>query len=290
MFDTISTRVRKKQRTIIAISLLVAALLFLVLFLGLFKPNGARMFIDSSPPATVMINGEQIGRTPFEKDFTEEEVSVRLIPDIGERPLVAYETKVALEGGIKTIIYRQFAESEEASSGEVVSFEKIGGRDAEISIISTPDGANIKLDGVARGATPIKVAEVKPGIHQLSVTANGYGERTFPVQAVAGYRLIAVVKLPLTGDALPLASPAPTPVASTEKKIEEIEILTTPTGFLRVRSEPLVASSEVARVTPGKKYKFLEKDDNSGWFKIQISESISGWITNDYATASATQN
>ncbi len=279
---------KKKKKIIIGLVALIATILTGVLFFGVLKPKGARLAIDTTPPATVTINGEQMGRTPFEKDFLAGEIEVKLIPDLGEKPLVAYETKVMLEGGIKTIIHRSFAESEEASSGEVVSFEKIGGRTAEVSVISMPDGANVKCDNITRGTTPIKLSDVTAAVHQILVSATGYGERSVPIQTVNGYRLIAVVKLPLTGEAGPVATPAPTAApSSASQKIDEVVILTTPTGFLRVRSEPNISASEVGRVTPGKKYKFIEKDEKTGWYKITVSDNVSGWVSSEYASASA---
>lgn len=61
----------------------------------------------------------------------------------------------------------------------------------------------------------------------------------------------------------------------------QIQILDTPTGFLRVRSSPSTASSEITQVKPGEKYSLLE--EKSGWFKIRVKEGQEGWVSGQYA-------
>lgn len=62
----------------------------------------------------------------------------------------------------------------------------------------------------------------------------------------------------------------------------QVKIEATPTGFLRVRSGPGTSYSEVVRVKPGEVYEFLE--EKSGWYKIKVSETISGWVSTQFAT------
>ena len=68
-----------------------------------------------------------------------------------------------------------------------------------------------------------------------------------------------------------------------EPKQEEVEILSTPTGFLRVRSEPSTAGEEVAQVEPGDRFPYLDKDEDTGWFKIEYEDGEEGWVSNQYA-------
>jgi uncharacterized protein YgiM (DUF1202 family) len=63
----------------------------------------------------------------------------------------------------------------------------------------------------------------------------------------------------------------------------QVEVSQTPTGYLRVRSEPSTLGNEVGRVVPGVKYNLIETDVKSGWFKIEYSEGQSGWISNQFA-------
>ena len=57
----------------------------------------------------------------------------------------------------------------------------------------------------------------------------------------------------------------------------------TPTGFLRVRSEPSSIAKEIGQVEPGNVYYFLEQDTVTGWLKIEYEEGKEGWISSQYA-------
>lgn len=58
------------------------------------------------------------------------------------------------------------------------------------------------------------------------------------------------------------------------------KIKDTPTGWLRVRSEPSLDGAEIARVNSTEEYKVLEEQE--GWTKIQINETTQGWVSSDY--------
>jgi uncharacterized protein YgiM (DUF1202 family) len=70
---------------------------------------------------------------------------------------------------------------------------------------------------------------------------------------------------------------------------EFVEILSTPTGFLRVREEPSSLGKEIGQVEPGKNYVLVETDEKTGWFKIEYlpaqagEDGKVGWISNQYA-------
>lgn len=289
-------RLQAKKRLLLSVFGLVSLIIVAGVAIGLYKKSSAALFVESDPVSLVYVDGEQVGKTPFTGDFKSEEVTVKLVPESFGKPLVTYEAKVRLEKGVKTIVRRMLGETSDSSGGETISFEK-STPEAAIAVVSTPDGASVKIDGQIRGVTPIKVTDLKSGIHQLSVSAVGFVTREFSIQTYDGYRLTAVVNL-AQGSENPAASPFPTPQPSGEVKAEEtkkeevkkVEILKTPTGFLRVRAEPSVVSSEVGRVEPGEKYDLLETDKKSGWFKIQLREGVDGWVSNEYATTSAVPN
>lgn len=280
----------KKLKIGILVFVILALLAGLTLFLiGYFKPKGAEIRIESSPAATVYIDGEQIGKTPYISRFKAGEVTVKLVPESFAKPLAAYETKVVLTPGITTFVSRVFAESEEDSAGEIISFEKTGSENASLAVISNPDASTISLDGQTRGFTPLKISSVSPGKHELTVGAQGFKSRSFPIIATENYRLTSIVKLSVDRQASPSASPTPmsTPKAE-EKKTLEIEVLNTPTGFLRVRSEPSTSSPEIAKVKPGEKFTVIEINDKSDWYKIEYlpaagnEKAKAGWVSAEY--------
>ena len=60
------------------------------------------------------------------------------------------------------------------------------------------------------------------------------------------------------------------------------KINSTPTGWLRVRNIPGLNGSEIARVNVGDTYSILEQQ--TGWLKIKVSQTLEGWISSDYVT------
>ncbi len=277
------TSSRKKIFFLFFLILLVFFLSFGVWFYH--KNRKASLLIESDPVAEVYINGEQVGRTPFEREFAAREVTVRLVPEAIDKPLMAYDTKIELVRGVKTIVRRKLGESVEDSSGEEISFEKTGGKNANVSVISRPDGAQVYFDGRIVDLTPLLIEDVSEGVHEIRLFLDGYFERTFSVNAYSGYTLTALVDLEKDENAQnDLFEEINNSLPSSPL---EVEILNTPTGFLRVRKEPSTSSEEVGRVEPGEKYELLDRDSVAGWYKIRFDEEIEGWISSEYATESA---
>jgi hypothetical protein len=259
------------------VALVIAAVLFAI---GLFRPTQAGLKIVTVPEATVFIDGVEVGKTPYEADRKPGETVVRLVPVAGEKPLAAYETRLTLLSKIETVINREFGETEETSRGETISFERTGGKEAALSIVSIPDSAQISIDGTPRAFAPYKTTLFAAGKHDLGISAPGYFERTLEVRTLAGYKLTAVVKLAPSGEAPP-ETPNQEPI-----KVTMVEILTTPTGFLRVRATPSASAAVLAELKPGEKYRYLETDTPTGWFKIEYEKGKEGWVSNQYSKIS----
>lgn len=253
--------------------------------IGYFKPQKAGILVETIPAASVFINDVQVGRTPYEGTYDSGEVTVKLVPESQNTPMVPYEIKVTLGPGIKTVIRREFDESDESSSGEIVSFEKASAGEISLAVVSVPDSARVLVDGQSRGFAPVKVSSIAPGDHQIVVSASGYKDRTLNLRTVTGYKLTALVKLVKNKETQPEVIPTPTPVAKTYS----VKILDTPGGFLRVREEPATTAKELARVKPGEKFILIEEDVATGWFKIEYlpaqadQEAQQGWVSNQYA-------
>jgi hypothetical protein len=266
-----------KVRTFLLIIFGLGFVVSLAFFLiGYFKPKGAGLLIETTPASLVYINGQEKGRTPYDATVTPGEAVIKLVPETTGLPLAPFETKVNLISNIKTVIKWEFAESEDASAGEIISFEKVGGKEASLAIVSVPDSAQIKIDGAIRGFAPVKISTVTPGEHQIIVSSPNTKERVLSIRALVGYKLIAVVKLASSRE-------APSPEAPKEENQTLVEILATDTGFLRVRGKPGPAGAEVAQVKPGQRFLFLEEDEETGWFKIEYQEGKEGWVSNTYA-------
>lgn len=276
----------KKLFKVLGILLVITLVVVGILFgIGKFQKRGAGISVETTPASTVFINGEQVGRTPYQGTRDPDEIVLKLVPDSFEKPLVPFETKVNLTSNVQTVVRREFGETEDLSSGVVVSFEKVSGSDTSLAIVSIPDAAQIALDGAVRGFAPYKTSSVSKGEHKLTVRAQGFAERSLSVRVVDGYKLTAIFKLAPTGDTVsetPTPDPSATP-SGTPSPSQEVQILETGTGFLRVREKPTTGGAEVGQVTPGKRYPFVERDTATGWFKIEYASGKEGWVTNEFA-------
>ncbi len=266
---------------ILVIAIVVAAAVFLI---NRMRPTSAGIQIETTPSAIVFINGEQVGKTPYENTQETGEITIKLVPDSFEEPLAPYETKVELVSGVKTVVIRDFGSMDEQSGGAIVSFEKTVGGSAALAVVSDPDSAEVLIDGQTRGFTPYLTDSIVPGEHTLKVVMPGYLERELNVRLEEGYKLIAVFDLAVGPNAQPQNQEASPPEKSKEEsKVQKVEILSTPVGFLRVRKEASTSSEEVGRVDPGKEYVLLEEDEEAGWYKIEYEEGSEGWISSRYA-------
>ena len=252
------------------------------------KPKVAGIYIETVPAATVYIDGAEVGRTPYEKTRTPGETVVKLVPDSFEFPMAPYETRVNLSSGVQTVIKRFFGDNDETSSGEIISFEKIDSNQVSLAVVSIPDSAELLIDGSERAFTPHRTTSLLPGIHSLVLSAEGYQEKRVDVRTYEGYKLTAIIKLAKTVEYESETIQEESVEVDEGDGREWVKILTTPTGFLRVRGEPSTLSQEVGMVEPDETYELLETDERTGWYRIKFipkdsEEEKEGWITNQYA-------
>ena len=272
----------KKVMTLILVLVGLAAVVVAVLFLiGVLRSKEAGIYVETNPEAQIFIDDVLAGKTPYKETIKPDEMVIKLVPESFDKPLVPYEAKVKLVSGVETIIKWDFGESDEESSGEIVSFEKVAGDETSMAIVTIPDSSQVIVDSDTRAFAPYKTSTLNPGEHMLVVSADGYKERSIRIKTHKGYKLTAIVKL---------AQDYKEEVAQEENEQEEavkikefIKILSTPTGFLRVREEPSTLGEEITQVKPGEKYPFIEEDENTGWFKIEYEEGEEGWVSNTYS-------
>ena len=273
---------------ILGLAALVGAIF---LFVKLLRPKVSGLAIESTPSSTVFINGQKVGNTPFRsKDLTPSEISVRLIPVDSQTTFTPFDTKLNLAAGIETVLRHEFAQNEESSSTELLSFEKINDKDTSIELVSMPTGAQVIIDEGTRGFTPYKSTSLSSAEHTAIVSLEGYVTKEVRFRTHQGFKLIIYLGLK-KDDKIIVALPTPTLELSTY-----VEILPTSTGFLRVRNEPSTVAAEVAQIKPGDTFKRIDKNTETGWYKIEYDEGLYGWVSNQYAkivsdvTASPTTN
>lgn len=267
----------------------------------------AGLDINTAPSSKVFIDGKESGSTPLTIKHKAGEVSIKLAPESGP----SWESKVKLVPGIETVIRQEFGEDEAQTAGEIYLLEKGSKDKASIAVVSTPDAVTVRIDNQPQGFTPLLVDSLAEGEHQIILTSPGFKDRTIRAKTVKGYKLSLNVKLsqerPTTITPPPTDTPTgqvtptpklsptpspkitPTPQASTTKTTPQkpyIEILDTPTGYLRVRSDASTSSPEVARVNPGDKYPYLSLKtgtDGNSWYKITYATDKEGYVVSTYS-------
>jgi hypothetical protein len=265
-----------KKWIFISILVLTATLLIGFFLTTKFLLNQAKLEIKTNVTASVFVDGKSIGQTPINYIGKPGELTIRLVPNSGSSPLAPWSTKVNLAPGVTTVVRRDFGPTDADSAGEVLSFEKIGGRTGSLSVVSLPDSAQVSIDGTPYGFTPIKVSQLAAGEHALVVSHPGYVERSIDsLRIEPGYNLTALVFLAREQNKEEDKS-------SGKEKKTFVEILSTPTGFLRVRQEPSTVSAELGRVKPSERYTYLGQNEAGDWFKIEY-QGKEGWISSQYA-------
>ena len=267
--------------------LILPLLAFLTVFLigyffrqPLFSSAGV-LEINTTPEVAVFINGQNMGTTPFKKEFKPQKLEVKLA-EKNDPEKVLWQAKVPITSSAITLIKYQFNQNDQQAYSELLTLTKIPDKkNGALLISSLPDQAIINLDGETKGYTPLLLEEVSPGHHSLEINLDGYQNTIIGLNVAAGFQLNAEIKLAKIDDEKNQE------VASEKQNLtqETVTILSTPTGWLRVRGGPGTGFAEVARVNPGEEYSLLEKDGD--WLKIALEseleeEKTEGWILGQY--------
>jgi len=64
------------------------------------------------------------------------------------------------------------------------------------------------------------------------------------------------------------------------KDVDQLEILSTPVGFLNIRQDPNTTSNIIDQAEAGNIYEYIDEED--GWYEIVLSEDETGWVFGQY--------
>lgn len=302
----------KARGIIIIVSILALVLIGLVVKSKFFSQAAAgALQISTTPRSTVYVDDTQAGVTPFfDEKIKAGEHTIKLVPESTGEPLATWEGKVNLVPGILTVINRSFGASDSQSSGEILTLEKIGRKDkSTLAVISVPDQAVIKVNGEPKGFSPLTIEDLDPADYQITISSSGYEEKSVSAHTIGGYKLIVNVKLAqqmegiqeatASGETTDSLTPTPsskltptptgkvtptpktTPGTETTPAKPYVKVKDTPTGFLRVRTEPSTSATEAAQIKPGEMYPYLN-EEKSGWLKIEYATDKGGWVSGVY--------
>lgn len=292
----------------IKITRLFAALLFSIALAGCnLNPfaKKAGIQVTAHPDANVVINGESVGKTPYyaeNKASGEYTIQMTAI-DSGQ----AWEGKVKLLGGTLTTIHREFGDTVDKSHSYTLSFEKLSDSKASsVSIVSLPANATTSINGKPQGFTPLNL-DIESGPQTFTFAAPGYQDKIIDANVQPGYRLLLnftmaamdITPTPTPSLATPSANPSvsvtPTPSKTTSITPQAkqstssatlakpyVEILSTPTGWLKVRESASTSATELAKVNPGDKFPYKEST-TAGWYQIEYTPGEWGYVSSTYA-------
>lgn len=279
-----------KSKLFLLLVLIIGFVIFLATkFFWLDNTNAVgRLKIDSNLAASVFVNNVAIGRTPYEDKYKVGEYVLKLIPEEVATSTASWQRKIAINKNALTYINADLGTSDLTTSAEVFSVSKAEKKISKANmgdmyVETEPSGAIIYLDNDEKGVSPLYMSDITPGDHELSVFMPGFFRRTEKVNIITDYKINAYMKLAIDEGQQKTIKNENKPVASDEAKLTQktlILIKDTPTGWLRVRSEPNLDASEEAKIKPGETYEFVEEQE--GWLKIKLDATKEGWISAIY--------
>ena len=244
------------------------------------REGSAISIITSPTAATVWLDGEKIGTGPLSTNPSQGIHKLKVAKD----GFVTRELEINVEHNFRLVIEVFLAENpfeqvEKISEGQPTIFRLYTNQD---SLLADPAAWSEGIFFFKKAAGYA---------FDALIAQNGkvyYEDKKTFSEKVAGDSLIVVGLLLSTENKEPTSeavaaleklkpSIAPKPPVPTGP---QVEILSTPTGTLNVRSGPGTSFSTVTKVNPGEKYELLE--ESSGWYKIKVSGQ-SGWVSTQYA-------
>jgi hypothetical protein len=245
-------------------------------------PKKSGLEVISYPPAKVYINNKEMGMTPYKNSTLQPgEVEVRLTTN-GQQ----WIKKIELQNNINTVIDWEFGKEEKHSGGYVLYLEKTGDSNkAGLMVNTIPGKATVFIDNEVKGYSPFRLNDIIAGDRQLTLSFPGYKNLNVYMKAVNGYQLVIDGVLgaeETTVNETQQDNNQPTPsiaISSNTVTIKETE-----TGWLRVRESSSNNSREITKVNPNEKYPLL--DEIQDWYKIDLGDGKSGWVSSKYAEKS----
>jgi len=258
------------------------------------NPNDTLRIVSDPSGATVSIDGSEVGKTPFSSSsITTGDYELKI-------SLSGYETQTAriniqkgytLNGSIKLFPYPVL-------SG-VKAFEGSAGLydlSSDNTLLTSDTSSWVK--GIlywnkTRGINIDDTGLNKENVFDYFIDFNGniYDSEGNIVQTKEEFNALKDLKkgayLGRISDGTGLtkeAKDALNTLSALGISSKTAKILDTPTGWLRVRSEPSLNGTEISRVTSGNSYNVTE--EKTDWIKIKISDAIEGWVSSTYVSLS----
>ena len=278
-----------KNKLILLFSLVVAFTIFILIKAFLMDSQNAygRLKVKSSPTASIFIDNNLIGKTPFEDKFKVGEYLIKLIPEGVATETASWNGKIRVYKNALTYVNRELGSSDIFSAGEIFNTEKMkeppkNSNYGEVYVETDPQGEIVSLDNDEKGVAPLLLQDVLRGDHEVSVYLPGFFRRSQRINIDPGFRVNAFFKLALDQSQKQLSDLEKTSStsASTSSKKTMVIVNNNPQGWLRVRADASINATEEAKVKVGEKYEFLEEKE--GWYKIKFNGNRDGLVSGDF--------
>ena len=259
------------------------------LFLGgcVVSTKRSAVEINSYPVAKVYIDGKEMGLTPYRnRQLKAGEIEVKLITSEAE-----WSKRIKLQNNISTVVDWEFGKTEDESGGYILYLEKTGDKkNAGLMVNTNPNKSTITIDNEVKGLSPIKINNIGQGDRHLALSFPAHKTMDVFVKSLNEYQLI--VDAVLKKDKVEVKPEEEVKIDNADllekPVIVNIRIKPTETGWLRVREQDFAGAKEIGRVTPGETYPLLEEKPE--WYKIDLGDNKSGWISASYGEKSETEN
>lgn len=264
----------------------------------LFRQPKGGLTVTTNVGSDVFIDAKNLGSTPLSK--VPLEVKKYLLKIVPQDPAFApTEMQIKMFAGFETTVEWQFGKTKDESSGFVFELENSSSRDSsELEIITSPDNVPVTIGSENQGFSPLVIDQLPPGEYQLGLQAPGYAPSVKTINLIKGKRLLVTARL--ARKPIEIASPSaafapmptptttsspsatPKPAAKTAPK-PYVQVLDTPTGFLRIRSSPSATGDILGQLNVGDAVPYGGETSPENWFKIVFGATSSAWISGQYS-------
>ncbi len=203
------------------------------------KPITGLLLVDSNPQnADVMIDGISKGNTPL------------LLTDLplGEYTL-EFRSPKQLPRTMKTTL---------EDRTPVRIFAELVSNTAQLDVTSSPDGAEVRINGILAGDTPIRIEEVQAGEADVKVSKRGYK----PYQARMTFEATKPYKINAELEALPSGLTVMTTPEGARIQIDNKVVGQSPITLENLKEGPLEVTASLEGYDTVTKNIYLEPDIN----------------------------
>lgn len=259
-----------------------------LIFSGCSLQNSQRagLEIKTVPEATVTINGESKGTTPYlNEDLSAGTYNVKLESSSG-----SWEKEINIESGTIFYINLALAENPDNMSGELVYLEKGRG----VGVISSPNKAEVSLNGQKQGLTPYLVQSIPEGEHEVVITKEGYETKIIKIKGSNGHKIMIEAQLKSqnsTGEststpeasssssASPTASTSASPTTSARATASpSSRVSASPNARASTSASPSARASASVRASASPQPSASSSANNAVKGTVTVQSTSTGWL------------